>query len=184
MLLLLQPPLLLAHLLVAEGFSSVEEVAYVAVEEMISIEGFDEELAAELHNRAVAYLDELAKQHEEERRSLGVSDEVAAVPGLNGAMLVVLGQNGIKALDDLADLAGYELIDGSDGVLREFELTQEEADAIIMAARAHWFEDDEQTDAEQTDAEQTDAEQTAADGADTGDTGDAEADREEVTPAS
>jgi len=174
----------LAHLLVAEGFSSVEEVAYVAVEEMISIEGFDEELAAELHNRAVAYLDELAKQHEEERRSLGVSDEVAAVPGLNGAMLVVLGQNGIKALDDLADLAGYELIDGSDGVLREFELTQEEADAIIMAARAHWFEDDEQTDAEQTDAEQTDAEQTAADGADTGDTGDAEADREEVTPAS
>ena len=133
----------LAHLLVAEGFASVEEVAFVPISDLASIEGFDEDLATELHDRAETYLAEQEALYDEERRSLGVTDEVAAVPGVTNAMLVVLGQNEIKTLDDLADLSTDELIDGGDGVLREFGLTREEAEVIIMAARAHWFEDED-----------------------------------------
>ncbi len=169
----------LAHLLVAEGFSSVEEVALVPIGDLISIEGFDEELATELHNRAETYLAEQEALYAEERRSLGVADEVAAVPGLTNAMLVVLGQNEIKTLDDLADLSTDELIDGGDGVLREFELTRGEAEAIIMAARAHWFED---ADSAAQDAEGAAEEGEAA--ADAGNTEDAAETGEEAPPGS
>ncbi len=164
----------LAHLLVAEGFSSVEEVALVPIGDLISIEGFDEELATELHNRAETYLAEQEALYAEERRALGVADEVAAVPGLTNAMLVVLGQNEIKTLDDLADLSTDELIDGGDGVLREFELTREEAEAIIMAARAHWFEDEDRAAAEaEAAAEQDEAAADAGNAEDAGNAGNA-----------
>ncbi len=169
----------LAHLLVAEGFSSVEEVALVPIGDLISIEGFDEELATELHNRAETYLAEQEALYAEERRSLGVADEVAAVPGLTNAMLVVLGQNEIKTLDDLADLSTDELIDGGDGVLREFEITRGEAEAIIMAARAHWFEDEDRAAAEaEAAAEQDEAAADAGNAADAAETG------EEAPPGS
>ena len=164
----------LAHLLVAEGFASVEEVAFVSISDLASIEGFDEDLATELHNRAGTYLAEQEALYDEERRSLGVTDEVAAVPGLTNAMLVVLGQNEIKTLDDLADLSTDELIDGGDGVLREFEFTMEEAEVIIMAARAHWFEDEDSAAAEaEGTAEEgegaAEKDEATADAAETGD---------------
>ncbi len=133
----------LAHLLVTEGFSSVEEVAYVPIGDLLGIEGFDEEISDELRNRANVFLTEQEENFTAKRRELGVSDEVAAIAGLTAAMLVTLGENGIKTLDDLADLASDELVSPEDGVLKDHGLSEEEADAIIMAARAHWFDDDE-----------------------------------------
>jgi transcription termination/antitermination protein NusA len=127
----------IAHLLVTEGFSTVEEIGYVPLEELAGIEGFDEDIAGELKNRAQAFLTEQNERLTARRRELEVSDEVAAIEALTPAMLVKLGEAGIKSLDDLADLASDELIEtvGKDA------LDGESANAIIMAARAHWFED-------------------------------------------
>jgi N utilization substance protein A len=127
----------IAHLLVAEGFATVEEIAGTDVDELAQIEGFDEDVAAELRDRAFVYLEQRDAELSEERRSLGVSDEVAEIPGLTPAMLVALGRKGVKSLDDLGDLAADELIEivGADA------LAPAVAELIIMAARAHWFEE-------------------------------------------
>jgi N utilization substance protein A len=126
----------IAHLLVTEGFSSVEEVAFVPTEDLTDIEGFDESVAAELQQRARVFLEEQDQHNTERRRTLGVSDELAEIGGLSSGMLVTLGEKGIKTLDDLADLAADELID----LVGKDSLTGDDANAIIMAARAHWFE--------------------------------------------
>ena len=128
----------IAHLLVTEGFADVEAVAFVPIEELGEIEGFDETLAGELRQRARSYLVERDAKLSEERRALGVSDEVASIEGLSPARVVMLGKTGIKSLDDLADLASDELRE----VVGEGEMSIDEADAVIMAARAHWFDDD------------------------------------------
>lgn len=154
----------LAQLLVAEGFSELEEVAYVDPSEIAAIEGFDEGLAEELQSRAQEALDRREEANRTERRELGVEDALAELPILTEAMLVVLGKAGIKTLDDLADLATDELIqkareprrnERSDremrrnrtedkaGVLAVFGLSEEQGNEIIMAARAHWFDDEE-----------------------------------------
>jgi len=154
----------LAQLLVAEGFGALEEVAYVEAEEIASIEGFDEELAAELQSRAAEALERREEAAREERRGLGVSDELAEMPYLTEAMLVTLGKAGIKTLDDLADLATDELVqkkrpeqrrqrepnrpEDRGGILAEYGLSDEQGNEIIMAARAHWFEDEEDAVAE------------------------------------
>jgi N utilization substance protein A len=129
----------IAHLLVGEGFSSVEEVAFVPLEDLTDIEGFDENVAAELQQRARTALEELDQRNEERRREMGVSDELAALEGINSTMLVTLGEKGVKTLDDLADLAGDELIE----FLGKDSMTLDQANAVIMAARAHWFEGEE-----------------------------------------
>jgi N utilization substance protein A len=129
----------IAHLLVAEGFMSLEQVAFVPVEELAEIEGFDDDVATELRARARTYLEELNRRNEEKRRELGVADDLAGLAGLSPVMLVKLGENGVKTLDDLADLASDELID----MLGDLAPSAAEADAIIMAARAHWFEGEE-----------------------------------------
>src|SRR3546814_5386683 len=98
----------LAQLLVAEGFSELEEVAYVEAEELAQIEVFDEELAAELQSRAQEGLDRREQAARDERRELGVEDALAEIEGLTEPMLVVLGKAGIKTLDDLADLSTDE----------------------------------------------------------------------------
>jgi N utilization substance protein A len=128
-----------AHLLVTEGFREVEEVAFVPVADLAEIEGFDEDIAEELRNRARTYLETLAEQQETRRRELGVEDEVGEVAGVTSAMLVLLGEAGVKTRDDLADLASDELME----IVGEGKLTEDEANEIIMAARAHWFADDE-----------------------------------------
>jgi N utilization substance protein A len=130
----------IAHLLVTEGFTSVEEVAFVAVQELASVEGFDEEVASELQQRARAFLEEQNERFETRRKELGVSDDIAAIEGVTPALLVAVGEKGVKTLDDLADLAADELIEMAGPALR---LEEAEANAIIMAARAHWFADDE-----------------------------------------
>ena len=126
----------IAHLLVAEGFTAIDQVAYLPIEELTSIEGFDEEIAGELQQRARNFLEEQNRQFEEARRSAGVSDEVAALEGLTPAMLARLGESNIKTLDDLGDLAADELME----LLGDLAPSEEEANALIMAARAHWFE--------------------------------------------
>ena len=163
----------LSQLLVAEGFSEMEEVAYIELAELATIEGFDEELAEELQSRALEALERREDAARELRRSLGVEDALAEIPHLTEAMLVTLGKAGIKTLDDLADLATDELIakkraeprrrepvrDGprentrenrrdrdrpedKGGVLGEYGLNEEQGNEIIMAARAHWFDDE------------------------------------------
>ena len=149
----------LAHLLVTEGFSSIEEVAFVPVEDLLSIEGFDEDIAEELRNRANSFLTEEEERLTVARRDLGVGDDVAAIAGLSPAMLVTLGEAGIKTIDDLGDLATDELIDPGNregegrGILAEYGLDEDQANAIIMAARAHWFDDEEEPAAEEAAAE-------------------------------
>ena len=125
-----------------------------------AIEGFDEELAAELQSRAAEALERQEEAAREERRALGVEDALAEMPYLTEEMLVTLGKAGIKTLDDLADLATDELIqkkraeqrrqrepnnrpEDKGGVLAEFGLSEEQGNEIIMAARAHWFEDED-----------------------------------------
>src|SRR5205823_14064259 len=132
----------IAHLLVTEGFTSLEEVAYVPLEDLADIEGFDADVAEELQERARNSLERRDREYEERRRELGVSDDLAVLDGLTPGMLVALGEKKVVTLDDFADLAGDELLEllaASDksGV----NLTLDEANALIMRARAHWYAD-------------------------------------------
>jgi N utilization substance protein A len=133
----------IAHLLVTEGFTSVEEVAFVPLQDLAGIEGFDEDVAGELQERAKVFIERKNQELEARRLELGVTEELAGVAGLTPAMLVALGDKGVKTLDDLADLASDELIEIVQNVAK---LSQDEANAIIMAARAHWFADGEAAD--------------------------------------
>jgi N utilization substance protein A len=126
----------IAHLLVTEGFATVEDVAFIPLEDLAEIEGFDEEVAAELQQRARTFLEEQDRRNDGRRRELGVDDALAELEALTPGMLVTLGEKGVKTLDDLADLASDELID----MLGKDSMTEDEANAVIMAARAHWFE--------------------------------------------
>jgi N utilization substance protein A len=129
----------IAHLLVTEGFTSVEEVGYVPLDDLAGIEGFDEDVASELQARARHFLEEQNARFEEMRKELGVADDLAELDGLTPGMVAKLGEEGIKTLDDLADLAGDELAE----LMKDTQkLSEDEANAIIMAARAHWFAED------------------------------------------
>ena len=134
----------IAHLLVTEGFGSLEEVAFVAPEDLADIEGFDADVAAELQERARAALERRDREYEERRRELGVEEDLAALEGLTPGMLVALGEKDIRTLDDFAGLAGDELLElltKSDKGGATLDL--EEANALIMRARAHWFADED-----------------------------------------
>jgi N utilization substance protein A len=137
----------IAHLLLAEGFVSLEQVAFVPLPELAEIEGFDEDVAEELRMRARTFLEEQDRKFDEERRALGVTDEVAALEGVNAAMSATLGKNEIRTLDDLGDLASDELIE----MLGDQAPEVEGANAIIMAARAHWFDDEPVVEGEPAD---------------------------------
>ncbi|MDI9636335.1 transcription termination factor NusA [Kamptonema cortianum] len=127
---------MIAHLLIAEGFAKIEEVAYIDLKELSSIEGFDAELATELQNRAKTYLEAQERHLTKRIKELKLAKDLTSLEGLDLETLVALGEKNIKTLDDLADLAGDELLE----LLPEARLTEEKAQEIIMAARAHWFE--------------------------------------------
>ncbi len=131
----------IAHLLVTEGFTSVEEVSFVPDNELEAIEGFDEDIAAELKARAQTFIDDQNQKLMAKLSGLGVGEDLlnANIEGLEIELIVTLGENSIKTLDDLADLASDELID----IIGVGTLTMEQADAMIMAARAHWFEEED-----------------------------------------
>lgn len=126
----------IAGLLVQEGFETIEDLVTTPEDEIATIEGFDENVAAELARRATTFLEGQAAELEEKRLTLGVTDDIAAIESFSAKDLITLGEKGVKTLDDLADLAGDELVE----ILGAEAITEEQANEIIMAARAHWFE--------------------------------------------
>ncbi len=129
---------MIAHLLIAEGFSNVDEVAMVDLSELSEIEGFDEEVAQELQNRAQEYVENRNKEFEKKSKSLGIDEKLQAIECLDKDMLLALANANIRNVDDLGDLATDELIE----ILGEDTLSVKEAEKVIMAARAHWFEEE------------------------------------------
>ncbi len=129
---------MIAGLLVTEGFTSVEELAFTPADELADIEGFDESVAGELISRAELFLQRRDVELDDRRRELGVGDDIAAMEALSPAMLVQLGEKGVKTLNDLADLAGDELVE----IVGAEAIDEEAANVVIMAARAHWFDDE------------------------------------------
>lgn len=126
---------MIAHLLIAEGFSTVDEIALVDLSELAEIEGFDEDVAKELQSRAQEFIAKRNKEFEEKSKSLGIDEKLQQLPGLDQDMLLTLASSGVKTIDDLADLATDELIE----MLDENTLSVQEANKVIMAAREHWF---------------------------------------------
>ncbi|CDO59854.1 Transcription termination protein NusA [Candidatus Phaeomarinobacter ectocarpi] len=168
----------IAQLLASEGFATVEEIAYVESEEVSDIEGFDEDTAAEIQARATEYLEKLNTELDNKRKELGVEDEVGDVPGITSAIMVSLGENDVKTVEDLAgcatdDLTGYyESVEGErrrePGFLDGHDVSPQEAEEIIMAARvkAGWITEE--------DLEAMRAEAEAAEAGEEGEEGEAE----------
>ena len=130
----------IAGLLVQEGFGSIEDIVQAPDEELAEIEGFDESVAAELKRRADAFIEKRDAEMDEKRRDLGVDDVLIDVGGFTPAMMVTLGEKGVKTLEDLADLAGDELVE----ILGAEAVDEETANAIVMEARrrAGWLGDE------------------------------------------
>ncbi|MCC7037106.1 MAG: transcription termination/antitermination protein NusA [Alphaproteobacteria bacterium] len=130
----------IAHLLVVEGFTSIQDIVDTSVDEMARIQGFDADVATELKNRAASFLEAKTVEFDKKCKELGVKADLAKVKGLSQDMIIALAEKGVKTLDDLGDLAGDELreIVGNDA------LTESQANNIIMAARASWFPEEQQ----------------------------------------
>ncbi len=134
-----------AQLLVAEGFTSLEEVAYVELDELLVIDGVDEDTANELQARARDFLDEQARKAMERARELGVQDSLVNFEGLTPQMIEALAEDGVLSLEDFATCADWELaggwttVDGErqkdDGLLEKFDVNLEEAQNMVMTAR-------------------------------------------------
>jgi len=153
---------MVGQVLASEGFTSVEEVAYVDSDEISSIDGFDEDTASEIQTRAKEYLDRIEAEHDAKRTELGVSDDLRELPGVTTAMLVALGEDGVKTVEDFAgyavdDLVGWkERKDGETkfypGVLASFGVTRADAEQMVLAARlkAGWITEEEAVAEEST----------------------------------
>jgi N utilization substance protein A len=160
-----------AQLLASEGFATIEDVAYVPLNELASVEGFDEETAQELQQRALEFIEAKNKEMDDKRKELGVADDVLEVEGITSAMAVALGEAGVKSLEDLAgcatdDLLGYYEVNKEKervripGALEGFNLTNEDANAIVMKARVKmgWIEELPEEEAPADDGEATEEE--------------------------
>ena len=148
----------IAQLLVTEGFATIEEVAFVELTDIAHIEGFDENTAQEIQTRAREYLEQQEAERDAKRRELGVADELAEIPGMTTAMMVALGENGVKSVEDFADCATDELVGWTErkkekdaeavrhkGFLDGFELSRQDVENMIMSARvqAGWITADD-----------------------------------------
>jgi N utilization substance protein A len=166
---------MVGQLLASEGFNSVEELAMVDEKEIAGIEGFDEATANELQSRAREYLERQEAELDAKRRELGVEDALTDVPGVTTAMLVTLGEDGIKTVEDLAGCATDDLVGWSErkdgevtkhpGLLDGFDLSREEAEGLIMQARlkAGWITEEDLLKASaQPDETEAEAEAAAA----------------------
>ncbi|NBO19691.1 MAG: transcription termination/antitermination protein NusA, partial [Proteobacteria bacterium] len=133
----------IAHLLVTEGFTSIEEVAFIPVTDLMGIEGFDENVAQELHNRAQAYLERLQEENRGKLEALGMDGSLIEFASqhavIDQAALEALGKAKVLTLDDFADLSTAELLEAIPGN----SLSADEAGQLIMAARASWFDGEE-----------------------------------------
>ncbi len=160
----------IAQLLVTEGFATVEDVAYVDVSEIASIEGFDEDTGAEIQARATDFLDKIAAEFDAKRAELGVEDGLLEIEGVTLPIAVALGEGGVKTVEDLADLVPddlrgwFETKNGErvrePGILESFGLEPADAEALIMRARVAmgWIEaPPEEEVAEEEAVEETEA---------------------------
>jgi N utilization substance protein A len=146
---------MVGQVLASEGFSSVEEVAYVDSGEIASIDGFDEDTASEIQARAREYLERIEAEHDARRKELGVADELRQLPGITTAMMVTLGEDGVKTIEDFAgyavdDLVGWkERKDGETktypGVLASHQVSRADAEQMVLAARlaAGWISEED-----------------------------------------
>ncbi|HAW46017.1 MAG TPA: transcription termination/antitermination protein NusA, partial [Roseovarius sp.] len=144
-----------AQLLVAEGFTTLEEVAYVEVDELLTIDGVDEDTAGELQARARDVLEAQAAEALEKARALGAEDSLIGFEGLSPQMVLALAQDDVKTLEDFATCADWELAGGwttdggvrvkDDGILEPFEVSLEEAQDMVMTARVMlgWVDPDD-----------------------------------------
>jgi N utilization substance protein A len=130
----------IAQLLVAEGFASIEEIGETSIDEMMQIQGFDEDIGTELVNRANAWLDEQQKKLDEQSAKLGIAEDLRTMDGLMPAQIIKLGEAGVKSKDDFADLATDELVE----ILGADSITTKVAEQLIMKAREHWFAAEDQ----------------------------------------
>ncbi len=168
---------MLAQLLASEGFDTIEEIAYVDMNEVASIEGLDEDTANEIQIRAREYLDQRAAELDAKRKELGVEDNLSEIDGVTPAIMVAFGEDGIKTIEDLAGCATDDLVGWSerkedetirhDGALSKLETSAVEAESMIMQARvkAGWVTEDEinpEVDGDGDPAGIESAEQTAA----------------------
>ncbi|WP_265516092.1 transcription termination factor NusA [Nitratireductor luteus] len=161
---------MVGQVLASEGFTSVEELAYVEADEIASIEGFDGDTAEEIQARAREYLERIEAEHDAKRKELGVADELREIPGVTTAMMVAFGEDGVKTVEDFAgyavdDLVGWkERAEGEtkfmEGVLSNFDVSRAEAEQMVVAARMKvgWItEEDLQADAEGDEAADAEA---------------------------
>jgi transcription termination/antitermination protein NusA len=157
---------MMAQLLVSEGFTNLEEVAYVELDELLSIDGFDEGTAGELQARARDHIEETARKALETARAMGVEDSLINFEGLTPQMLEALAHDGIKTLEDFATCADWELAGGwttengqrkkDEGVLEKFDVSLEEAQMLVMTARVMlgWVDPTELETLQAADAEE------------------------------
>jgi N utilization substance protein A len=157
---------MVGQVLASEGFAAVEELAYVDLDEIASIDGFDEDTAQEIQTRAREYLDRIEAEMDAKRKELGVSDELRTIDGLTSQMLVALGEEGIKTIEDFAGCAADDLVgwterkDGEtkrfEGIFSKFEVTREEAEAMIVQARlaAGWITEEDLVKQQEEEQEQ------------------------------
>lgn len=149
---------MVGQVLASEGFSTVEEVAYVEAEEISSIDGFDEDTAGEIQMRAREYLERIEAEFDAKRTELGVKDELREIPGITTAMMVTLGEDDVKTVEDFAgyavdDLVGWkERKDGEttffDGVFTKHGVSRGDAEQMVVAARLKvgWITEDDLVD--------------------------------------
>jgi N utilization substance protein A len=142
---------MVGQVLASEGFAAVEELAYVELDEIASIDGFDEDTANELQTRAREYLERLEAEMDAKRKELGVSDELRSIDGMTGQMLVALGEDGIKTMEDFAGCAADDLVGWSErkdgetkkfeGLFSKLEVSRIEAERMVLQARlaAGWI---------------------------------------------
>lgn len=132
----------IGQLLASEGFKTLEEVAYVPAEDLMEIEGFEEELVEELQNRAVDFIE---KQREEVRniwKDAGVAEEISKLPHVTDELMALFAKNSILTIDDVADLARDEFVE----IFPDFKLSDSKIDEMIMTAREHWFENEQKAE--------------------------------------
>ena len=135
----------------------VEEhlLAYVEIDELLSIDGFDEDTAVEIQNRARDYLEKIEAEMDAKRRELGVADELRQIDGITSQMMVALGEDGIKTIEDFAGCAADDLVGWSErkngetkkfeGLFSKFDISRAEAEAMVVKARlaAGWITEED-----------------------------------------
>ena len=150
---------MIAQLLVAEGFATIEEVSESPLAELAQIEGFTEEIATELQNRATNFLKAKEEEFKAQQKKLGIKDDLVEMDGVSYETALLLAKADVKSKDDLADLAGDELLE----ILGEDKITLPDANALIMKARESWFAEEDAKAAEEAAQAEADADTSETD---------------------